>query len=325
MGTRKVLVLLGLISGAMLQAGALLAENYPTRPIRMIVAWPPGGIADTGARRLAAGMEGILGQQVIVENKVGASGQIAAQAVARAAPDGYTLMRGDLVTHAINVAVFPKLAYDPVKDFVPVSLNGRAPMLLVVNAALGVNSVKEFIALSKSKPGGLNYASPSVGTPGHLATELFKQTTGAALNAVSYKGEALGIIDVVSGEVPAMFAFPATALPHLQSSKLKALCLTYSQRVAMLPDVPTVHEVGLPEMEFMSWGAVFAPAGTPRSVVERLNRAVVKAMEDPKLQEQLRAVGTEPVTSSPDELAAFMRTEIVRLSDVVKRAGIRLE
>lgn len=306
-------------------AHGALADGYPNRPIHLVVGWPPGGIADTFTRRLASSMEGTFGQPVVVENKVGASGQIAAQAVARAAPDGYTLMRGDLVTHALNVAVFPKLAYDPVKDFTPISLHGRAPMLLVVNAALGVNSVHELVQLSKSRPGGLNYASPSVGTPGHLAMELLKQSTGAALNAVTYKGEAFGIVDVASGEVSAMFAFPTSAIPHLQTGKVKALCITHPLRVSALPDIPSVREIGLPQMEFGSWAAVFAPAGTPKSIVDRLNGAVVKAMEDPQLQQQLRAIGAEPSTSTPEELAAFLRAEIARLGEVVKRAGVRLE
>ncbi len=317
----RVIVLVGVLINAL----SAYADNYPSRPIHLITAWPPGGVADIGTRRLAARLEAILGQQVVVENRPGASGQIGTLAVARSAPDGYTLLRGDIVTHALNVSVFKSLPYDPIKDFVPVSLNGKAPMLLVTNAALGVNTVKELVAMAQATPGGLNYASASIAGPQHLAAELLKQSTGMSINAVTYKGEAPALVDVVAGQLPFMFVFSAPAMPHIQSGKLKALFVTHSQRLPLLLDVPTAREVGLPELEFMSWAAVFAPAGTPRPIVDILNRAVVQAMTDPQIREQLRAIGTEPTTSSPEELAAFVKSEIVRLSEIVKRAGIRLE
>lgn len=302
-----------------------LADNFPSKPIHLITAWPPGGVADIGTRRLAARMEEILGQPVVVENKPGASGQIGALAAARAAPDGYTLLRGDVVTHALNVAVFPKLAYDPIKDFSPISLNGKSPMLLVVNSAVDVSTVPQLVALSKSTAGGLNYASASIAGPQHIAAELLRLHTGAAIQAVTYKGEGPALTDVVAGHVPFMFVFPAPAIPHIQSGKLRALCVTYSRRLPVLPDVPTVREIGFPELEIMAWAAVFAPAGTPRPIVDVLNGAVTKAMADPQMREQLKSIGTEVVTSTPEELGAFVKGEIARVGDIVKRAGIRLD
>jgi tripartite-type tricarboxylate transporter receptor subunit TctC len=316
------------VLGCLLAVFATLAapaDNYPSKPIHLITPWPPGGVADIGTRRLAARMEEVLGQQVVVENKPGASGQIGALAVARAARDGYTLIRGDMVTHALNVAVFPTLAYDPVKDFAPISLVGKSPMLPVANASLGVSTVQQLVALSKSTAGGLNYASASIAGPQHIAAELLRLQTGAAIQAVTYKGEGPALIDVVAGQVPFMFVFPAPAIPHIQSGKLRALCVTDSQRLPVLPDVPTVQEIGFPELEIMTWAAEFAPAGTPRPVVDTLNRAVVTAMANPQMREQLKSIGTEVVTSRPEELGAFVKSEIVRVGDIVKRAGIRLE
>lgn len=302
-----------------------MADNYPYKPIRMIVAWPAGGVADSATRRLAGKLTEELGQQVVVENKPGASGMIGADLVARAAPDGYTLLRGDAVTHGINPSVFATISYDPIKDFTPISLHGRGMMVLLAHPSLGVSSLRDVIALSKSRPDGIQIASPGLGTGQHLSAALLGQTTGANLAIVPYKGEGPALIDVAAGQVPLTYAYLGPALPLVQAGKLKAIVLTGDVRPPAYADTPTVAEVGFPELEMKGWGIVLAPAGTPRPIVDKLNAAIVKVMKSPEIVELLRTFGSDAFTSTPEEAAAFVRSEIARFAPIVKKAGIRLE
>jgi tripartite-type tricarboxylate transporter receptor subunit TctC len=318
------MVLLALAAG--IATGARADEaGYPNRPIHIIVPWPAGGVSDSGTRRIAALMEKNLGARIIVENRPGASGQVATEFVARSAPDGYTLLSGDIATHGINACIFPNLRVDPVKDFQPISLRGRGSLVLVVNGASPVRSVDDLVKLSQAGSEAMPYASPGLGTLQHLEMERFARSTGAKLRAVPYKGESPALIDVVGGQLPVMFAFPLVALPQIQDGRLRALAVTSRTRVQVLPETPTFREIGRPELEAYSWGAFFAPKGTPRPVVDRLARAVAKATEDPSLRQFLATFGSEPVHSTPEELGAWVASEIARLCAISKQAGIQME
>ena len=299
--------------------------GYPNRPVRIIVPWPAGGVSDSGTRRIAAVMEKILGARFIVENRPGASGQVATELVARSAPDGYTLMTGDIATHGINPCIFPNMRVDPANDFQPISLRGRGAMVLVVNSASPVRSVDDLIRLSQATGEAMPYASPGLGTLQHLEMERLARSTGAKLRAVPFKGEGPALIDVVGGQLPVMFAFPLVAVPQIQGGKLRALAVTSKARVQVLPDVPTFRELGRPELEVYSWAGFFAPKGTPRPIVDKLARAVAKATEDPALRQFLATFGVDAVHSTPEELGAWVRSEIARLCAISKQAGIRME
>lgn len=298
---------------------------YPERPIRMVVAWPAGGIADTGTRRIANIMERTLKASIIVENRPGASGQIGAESVARAPADGYTILSGDIATHAINPCVFAKLRYDPIKDFAPISLRSRGPMILVANASTGIRSLSELLALARKSTEPLPYASPGLGAPQHLQMELLARTTGTAWRGVMFKGEAPAIIDVAGGQLPAMFTFPATALPHVQAGKLRAMAVTSSERIPSFPDTPTFNELGLPQLEAYSWGAFYAPAGTPKPIRDKLAAVIAQVNKSPEILEYAAAFGVDPVHSTPEELTAWNKKEIERLCTIAKQAGIRIE
>jgi len=321
---RRRLILASLVAPIAAWHRTVRADTYPSKPIRVIVPWPAGGVADVATRRVAARMEPLLGEPIIVENRSGASGMIGADYVAKAAPDGYTLLRGDMVTHAVDPYLFKSVPYDPIKDFAPISGHGKGPLLLVVHPSLPVKSVAELIAYAKAHPGMLNYGAP-IGAPQHLATELLVQLTGVSLVHVPYKGEGPAVTDLVAGQIHMMFSFPTVAAPFVQAGRLRALGVTYGQRIALLPDVPTMREVGFPELELTAWGAFFAPAGTPRSVIDKINAAVVKAMEDPEIQTLLRGVGAEAFTTSPEQLAELLKLEMARWAGVVRRAGVHLD
>jgi tripartite-type tricarboxylate transporter receptor subunit TctC len=298
---------------------------YPSHPIRVIVPWPAGGVADSGTRRVAAIMEKTLGTRMIVDNRPGASGQIATEYVAKAAPDGYTILSGDIATHALNACVFASLRAHPLNDFEPITLRNRGPMLLVVNAASQIKSLDDLVKRSLAEPDGLPYASPGLGTLQHLHTERLIQATGAKLRPVLFKGEAPGILDVAGGQLPVMMTFPSVALPHIQSGKLRAIAVTAKKRVPALPDTPTFNELGRPELETYGWGAFFAPKGTPRPILDKLSAAMAKASEDASLRAFTATFGAEPAHSTPDETRAWVRSEIDRLCAITKRLGIRLE
>ncbi len=312
---------------AALGFGAMaFAQTYPAKPVRLIVPYPPGGGTDLFARTVGAKLSEQLGQQIIVENRPGAATIIAAEATAKAAPDGYTLLIADSPTVAINPSLYSKLPYDPQKSFAPVSLTARYAMVLVVNpSAIKVNSVRELIEQAKKSPDKIDYASVGPGTTHHLAMELFKQQAGVALNHVPYKGSAPAVQDLLGGQIPVMFLDLASAAPHIKAGKLKVLGVASQKRLAAMPDVPTVAESGLPIFEAWAWQGLVAPAGTPKEVIAKLNAEYAKAVSDNSVRQKLLDAGIEPVTSTPDELSAYIKSETAKWAKVIKDAGIKVE
>jgi tripartite-type tricarboxylate transporter receptor subunit TctC len=298
-------------------------EAWPARPIRFILPFPPGGGTDILGRLIAERLSATLGQPVVTENRGGAGGNVGAEAAARSAPDGYTIV---LVAPslAISPTLYSKLNYDPVKDFAPISLVATVPNVMITQASLP-GQLQEFIAYAKSKPGGLNFGSGGAGTSNHLAGELFNIVTGAKLVHVPYKGVNLAMQDVLAGNVHLVFIGIPAAAPHIKAGKLRALAIVAPQRSAALPEVPTVAEAGLRDFEVTTWYGVLAPAGTSKSIVNRLNAELVKIMHSPELKERLAATGTEPLTSTPDEFAAYIKREIAKWSEVIRKAGVKAD
>jgi|KBSMisStaDraftv2_1062788.scaffolds.fasta_scaffold31800_3 tripartite-type tricarboxylate transporter receptor subunit TctC len=318
-----------LITAALLAALApaqwAVAQSYPTKPIRWIVTYPPGGPTDVVARAIGAKLTEAWGQQIIIDNRAGAGGMIGTELGARAAPDGYTLLFGTSAGMTINPALQSKLPYDPVKDFAPVSLLVINPQLLVLNPTVPANSVKELVALAKAKPGQLNYASVGQGSPNHLGMELLKALTGTNIVHVPYKGTGPAITDLLGGQVQLMFNSMPTVLPLVRSGKLRALAVGSTQRISAIADIPTVAESGVPGFENVTWYGMFAPAKTPREIVNKLNAQVVRILAEPDMAQRLSSQGAEPRSSTPDELAKFMRVEFERWAKVIKSAGVKVE
>ncbi len=317
----------GIACGMVLLALAqtVAAQPYPSRPIRWIVTYPPGGPTDFVARAIGAKLTEVWGQQVVIDNRPGAGGVIGTELAAKAAPDGYTLLFGTSAGLTINPALMSKLQYDPVKDFAPVSLMVLNPQLLVVNNAVPVATVKELVAYAKSKPGQLNYASVGQGSPNQLGMELLKAMTGMAIVHVPYKGTGPAVTDLLAGQVQLMFNSMPSVLPLVKSGKLRAIAVGSAQRSPAVPDIPTVAEAGVPGFENVTWYGMFAPARTAREVVAKLNAQVVKILADPDMAQRLASQGSEPRSSTPDELAQFMRDESARWKKVIKSAGIKVE
>jgi tripartite-type tricarboxylate transporter receptor subunit TctC len=290
------------------------------------VPYAPGGPVDLSARLIAPKLQQALGQPVIVENKPGAGGNIGADFVAKSAPDGYTIVMGAIATHAINPALYPKLPYDPVRDFRHVALLVQVPNVLVVNNELPARNVAELIQLLKSRPGKLDFASGSTGSTGHLAGELFKQMTGTFMVHIPYKGSAPAVADLLAGRVQLMFDNLASALPNIQAAKLRALAVTTLKRSSFLPDVPTLDESGLNGFDMTTWWGLMAPASTPQPVVERLAAESSKALQSPDLIERWRAMGSEvPTVRSPAAFTAFVERERKLYADLVKRSGATVD
>jgi len=308
-----------------LSAAAAHAEAYPARPIRMIVAYPPGGGTDIVGRMVAQKLGEALGQSVVVENRGGASGNIGTELAARAAPDGYTILMGNVAPNAINVSLFRQLPFDPVADFVPVSLVASTPNILVVHPSTPARTVREVTALAKAKPGTLNFASAGVGSSSHLAGELFRILAGADIVHVPYKGAGPAMVDVLSGQVQLYFATMPAAMPHVKSGKLAPVAVTSAKRSHALPELPTIAESGVPGYEASTWYGLLAPAHTPGAVITRLHEGVVKILANPALHEKLAEQGFEPVGSSPEEFGAHINSEITKWSKVIHDAGIRPE
>jgi tripartite-type tricarboxylate transporter receptor subunit TctC len=291
----------------------------------MIVAFPPGGGTDILGRMLAQRLGETLGQNVVVENRGGAGGNVGTEAAVRAAPDGYTILMGNVAPNAINVSLYRNLPFDPVADFAPVSLVAATPNLLVVHPSTAARTVKELIALARARPGTLNFASAGNGSSSHLAGELFRVLAGAEIVHVPYKGAGPAMLDVLSGQVQLYFATLPAALPHVKSGKLAAVALTSARRSPALADLPTVAESGVPGYEASTWYGVLAPARTPAGVIERLHGDIVRILAQPEFRERLQAQGFDPVGSSPEEFRAFIRSEIAKWGKVVRDAGIRAE
>jgi len=299
-------------------------EPWPSHPIRLEVGFAPGGGADITGRVIGAKLSELLGQQVLVENRTGASGIIAADAVAKAAPDGYMLLV-DTSAHAFNPSLYKKLPFDPEKDFAPISLILRGPNVLVVNPDFPVRSVEELIALAKSKPGQLSYASSGNGTAQTMSFELFKQMTGTDIVGIQYRGGAPALVDVVAGQVPMMFGYISSSMPHIQEKRLRAVAVSGDRRAPMLPEVPTVAESGVAGYSVYEWNGMVGPAGLPAAIVTRLHDEIVRALQAPEVRERLEALGAELVGNTPAEYGAFINAETAKWAAVIKKAGIHIE
>ena len=301
------------------------AQAWPSKPIRYIVPFAAGGTTDILARTISEKLSVALGQPVIVENKPGAGGGVGAAEVARAAPDGYTIMGGTISTHAINATLYSSLPYDPVKDFVAITLIARVPNMLVINNEIPARNVAELIALMKANPGKWNFASSGNGTSQHLSGELFKGMANVQMQHIPYKGSPPALTDVMGGQVSMTFDNITTAWTLAKAGKLKALAVTTSKRSPIAPDVPTLAESGLPGYEIGSWQGVFGPAAMPPEIVKRLNTEIVKIINTPDVQKKLLELGAEPVGNSSEEFTAFVKTEVVKWGDVVKKSGAKVD
>ena len=304
--------------------GADNAANYPTKPIRLIVPWPPGGGTDVFARVIGQKLTERLTYTVVVDNRPGASGNIGAEMVAKSPPDGYTIMLAT-ITLATNPSMYKSLGFNPVKDFAPITLVAGVPHVLVVSPSLPVNSVKELIALAKAEPGKLNYASAGSGSPFHLAAELFKLMTGTSIVHVPYQGGGPAITAVIGGQVQLTFGNLLAVLPLVKSGKLKALGVTSAKRSSAAPDLPTIAEEGVRGYDFSSWFGFFAPALTPKETVAKLNHEIVRILETPEMKQRLTQDGADVVASTPQEFGAYLASETKKWSQVIKQAGIRAE
>jgi tripartite-type tricarboxylate transporter receptor subunit TctC len=324
-GNNNVLRLLVAAAVAGTAGHAAGAETYPAKPVRVIVGFPPGGYVDLGARVVAAPLAAALGQQVVVDNRGGAGGIVGAELAARAAPDGYTLTVGSAGTHAINQGLYRKLPYNVLRDFQPVARLSDAPSLLAVHPSLPVRSVKELIALARARPAQIMYASAGSGTSTHLAAALFEHLAHIKLVHVPYKGGGPAIIDVLAGQVPVTFGTAASVSPHTKSGRLRGLAVTGGRRSAVLPDLPTIAESGLPGYEMLNWLGLFAPAGTPHAVVEKLNGEVIRILHTPEVRDRLNAQGAEPAPLATEAFAAFVKSEVEKWGKVVAATGMTVE
>jgi|KBSMisStaDraftv2_1062788.scaffolds.fasta_scaffold28299_4 tripartite-type tricarboxylate transporter receptor subunit TctC len=304
--------------------GAATAQTYPVKPIRVVVPFPAGGGIDTVARILTPKLTESLGQPAVVDNRVGASGTIGTEAVSKAPPDGYTLL-ATFASHAQNASLYPKLGYDTVKDFAPITLIATVPNILVVNPSLPVKTVKDLIALAKKHPGEILYASIGNGTPAHLSAELFNSMAGIRMTHIAYKGAAPSIVALISGETQLTFTTVLVAMPHVKSGRLRALGVASLKRAAVLPDIPTIDEAGVRGYESNAWYGLLAPAKTPPAIIEQLHRETVKALQLADVRDNLKAQGAEPVGSTPRDFATLINAEIEKWRKVVVATGAKAD
>ena len=300
------------------------AQSYPDHPIRFVVPYPPGGGTDVIARIVQGKLQAALGQNIVIDNKGGAGGSVGTDLVAKAAADGYTVLF-TLNSHTVNPAIYAKLPFDTLKDFEPVGTVASLPQILVANPQFPANNVAELIALAKAKPGTLAYASVGVGSPGHLAGELFKLRTGTQMTHVPYRGGGPAVTDVMGGQVPLLWVSIPAAAQFVKTGKLKALGVSTLKRSAAFPDVPTLQEAGVPDFEVDSWYAMFVPAKTPKAVIDKLNRALNTTLQDPEIREKLLAQGSEAVGGTPEALAKTVDAELVKWVKLAKDANIKAE
>ena len=309
-----------------LSLGAMVhAQNYPARPLRLIVPTAPGGGTDFTGRLVAAKLSETMGQQVVVENRGGGGGSVGADNAAKATADGYTLLLGSIATHAVNPALYKKLPYDHLKDFAPVSLIGTVPNALVVHPSVPVKSMQEFITYAKANPGKINYGSSGVGSPPHLSMELLRSMTGINLVHVPYKGAGPALADLLGGQVQAMCTSLAGLINFVKSGRVRALGVTTAKRNPQLPDVPTIVESGVPGYDVTIWYAVFAPVATPKAIVDKLNAEMVKALNSSEMKERMALQGMDPAPSTPAELTAFVKAESAKWAKVAKDSGATAE
>lgn len=301
------------------------AADYPSRPIRLVVPYAPGGGADAVARIVAKKASETLGQPIVIENKGGAGSIVGTEIVAKAEPDGYTLLLGQSGPISINPAVYKALPYDPVKDFAPITMTTAYPYILVVNADSPAKTLQEFVALARSKPGTMNYGSTGVGAANHLVAELFNSKAGLTMTHIPYRGTALAVADLVSGQVTMVFGDPISVLPHMKSGKLRALAVTSKTRSPIAPDVPTIAESGFPGFDAIGWHGILAPAKTPGAIVQRLNTELIKALQDPDTRALLANQAMQTVGDSPAEFADFIQKDIATWKAVASAAKVSVE
>ena len=322
-GVTAALLVAAALGGSVFQP-ATAAEVYPQRAIRLIVPFPPGGAGDILARMLSPKLGEALGQQIVVDNRGGGNQVIATQLTARAPADGYTVLLAS-TTHGINPGLLKNLPYDSIKDFSPITQIAESPIIFVAHPSLGVSTIQELIALAKSRPGRINYASPGSGTGGHMAVELLKLMAGIALTHVPYKGSGPALIDVIAGQVPVMAVSPLPVLPHLRSGRLRGLATTGRVRARVAPELPTVADSGVPGYQASLWYALLGPAGIPQPVVNRLNMETSKVLKLSDVADQLLAQGAEPVGNSSQELAKHLRSEVERWTKLIQATNIRAD
>jgi tripartite-type tricarboxylate transporter receptor subunit TctC len=313
------------VAGVVAAGAAAQAQDYPTRPIRIVAPFPPGGAADILARAIGQTFSAAWGQPAVIDNRPGAGGTIGADVVAKAAPDGYTLLLGSTATQSIAPGIYPKLAYDPLTDFVAVASVAQVPVVLVVGKTVPARSVQELIALAKAKPDALTFASSGSGAIPHLTGELFKSSAGVKMVHVPYRGATPALADLLSGQVGLMFDNLPSSLPHIQAGSLTALGVATPKRAASLPSVPTIAEAGLPGFEVVSWFGIMAPAGTPEPILAKLRAEIARALAAPDFQAHLAQVGAEPFVLAPAAFEALIKTDAAKWAAVVKANDVKVE
>ena len=318
--SRLVALALALLAA---QGGAAFAQGYPAKPIRLVVPFAAGGPTDVYARSVGQEMGKVLGQPVLVENRPGSGGNVGADVVAKSAPDGYNIVLGAVGAFAVNMTLYPKMPYDVMRDFAPVSMMVVVPMMLVVNNGVAVKTPKDLVELAKARPGKLSYGSAGNGTSVHMSAEMFKSMTGTDMVHVPYKGVAPAMTDLISGQIQLIFSDATSAIPQVKAGKIRAVAVT--KPVEATPEVPTFAQSGFPSYDPTVWYGVFAPAGTPRDVVQKLNAGIHKALQVPEVRERLLGLGAQPAANSPEEFAEFVRAEIPRWGKVVKSSGATVD
>lgn len=321
----NLMKMIAVASLAIAAAGPAGAQQYPSKPIRMIIGFPPGGGTDIVGRIVGQKLSEALGQQILPDNRGGASGQIAAELTAKSPPDGYTVMMVHIAAISILPSLFPKLPYDAQKDFAPITLVAIGPNLLVVHPSIPARSVKELVALAKARPGQLHYASPGAGTVQHLAAELFKLQAKVDMLHVPYKGSGQSIVDLVAGHVHLDFDSVPPVLPHVRSGRLRALAVTSEKRFSILPDIATVTEGGVPGFDMSTWWGLVAPAAVSKDVIARLQAETVKVLRQPDVKEKIAFAGAETVGNTAEEFAAFIRAERAKYARIVRDANIKID
>jgi tripartite-type tricarboxylate transporter receptor subunit TctC len=313
------------ILSLLLLSSNVLSQPYPIKPIRLIVPFPPGGPTDIVARPLALLLGDLLKEQVVIENKGGAGGSIGADLVAKSAPDGYTLFMGTVGTNAINGSLYKQLSYDMTKDFTPIALVASAPVVIVVNANDKIKTLAELIAEAKSKPDTIAFGTAGNGTPGHLTAALFESTTQTKFKHIPYKGSAPAVTDLIGSQIPLMFDPIQSVLPHITSGKLRALAVTSKTRSPLLPNIPTVAELGYPQFESTAWWALFGPAKLPEGITKKLRSDTEKVAQSPAFKERLGNLGVQPNTDFKESLANFQTSEIAKWARVVRDSGATVD
>lgn len=326
---RRSLLQTALASAALLpllgSAAAWAQDKWPSKPISYIVPFPAGGTTDILGRLIGQKLGAALGTTIVIENKGGAGGSVGSEVAARAAADGYTLLGGTISSHAINVSLYPKLGYDPIKSFSPVVLIGSNPVVLIVKADSPYSTLQDVLNAAKAKPKTISSASAGNGTSQHMTLELLGFKSGTQFVHVPYKGSGPAIQDVIGGQVDMMFDTTVVAGPHIQSGKVRAIAVSSAKRLESLPNVPTIAESGVPGFEVVSWQGIFVPAGVPKPIIDRLHTEIMKILQTPEMQDRLKSLGMQPSSMTPDQVAAFQKAEVEKWAQVIKAAGIKLE